>query len=583
MEKTVKEKNLNFAIIITLFFLVCLLFLTVKQIRQSQEIRSRAAVEGISPKKGIAGGATLQTLSEVKSSWFYNWAYIPVYKTGSPYNNWDPEVWKHFVPLFYGKGYTATASRMAEICSKTSYCNKGNYYLVGNEPENLEQDGTRGSANLVRDAAKFQGEVAKRIFVKDPTAKLIILGLGYKDDIFIQNFISEWKNLWQGTEIGNLPEIIKGWHFHTYGTWCPTTDQLPRDFINVVNKKMTEVFGKVVSNQEVWITEMGGYGGTGFDRLMTCLVNAYENSSIVTRYAWFYHGCNSQVHSFCPLPWTSYNLFYPAGNGFTITQVGKKWQTMAVGPRYLTLTPTPSVTTVPSPIPTGSTSTGTPTPLITPTLTLTPIVTLSPTPGQPTVTQVPPTPTISSNTPVLNLKINFFGVFSQPANTDNLNYQDQTVKITIKTPEPNSNTVYEKNITFKATTQGDKFTYENTEEKIFSNIPPGTYNLFIKGPKHLQKKLGQTTLSAGQQTIDLSTLENSLLGGDLPLPQNGDFNNLIQDGKVNSLDYGFLVNNFNRTETNYLKVGDLNLDGIINAGDTAILAATLAEKIDEEP
>lgn len=366
----------------------------------------------ISPKKGVGGPATLTTLAQVKASWFYNWSYQPTYKDLT--QNWDPAVWQKFVPLFYGKSFGSAGTYINDICNRTSlgYCNKGNYYLIGNEPDVESQDKTPGTTNAPYDAAIRQGMVIKAIRAKDPTAKFIIFGLSNGlDTVFIQNFIIEWKNYWQTNDptIADLSTIIRGWHFHNYENYdiCPLNDDLPRSFVNKVNQQMLSSFGKVVPNQEIWITEMGSLSTPNpndtstagrlnrqkFLNRMSCLTNVYENSPLVTRYAWFYHGCDpaSTTWTGCPTyKCTSFNLFYVQN----CSSAGGPLEISDLGIKYATLPAVVSPTSAPvSPIPS---------PTVTPTLTLS--LTLTPTPTVTTIPNVSLTPTTTVPPNVCPLK-----------------------------------------------------------------------------------------------------------------------------------------------------------------------------------
>lgn len=201
------------------------------------------------------------------------------------------------------------------------------------------------------------------------------------------------------------------------------------------------------------------------------------------------------------------------------------------------------------------------------------------TPISPTVTPSGPTPT----GPILKVDVNFFGVQSEPDNPDSLDYKNQKVKVKVKNQgvEGIEPVLFEKEINVTAHYfDNGTFAYVTDENNLLSvPLPSGIYDVFIKGPKHLQRMFKKQYLGLEVNDVGGAT---TLAGGDLPLPVDDDFNNLVQDGKVNALDYSFLVNHFNSTETNYLKVGDLNLDGVINTGDTAVLANTLGEKLDED-
>ena len=342
-----RKRNLLLAFLAILIFAAVIIPLTIKLVKQRILTQKKAAEVQISSKKGVGGGATLEMLSELNTSWFYNWGYTPGYSQKSGLNNWDSEIWKHFVPMLTTWSSQDTSkidSQIGEICSK-GYCNKGNYYLIGNEPDVSGQGLVPGTTDPVADAVQIQGEITQKILDKDPTAKLIILGLASpsKTD-FVANFIQKWKEKWSGTKIANLAEVIKGWHFHTYTFYnyygvCPTDDSLPRDFKNFVDNKMTAVFGKTIPGQEIWVTEMGSLGHdnlpdpnnkTERDKYlnrMSCLIKVYEVSPVVNRYAWYYLGCGDNFHNYCKDPNSRFNLYSysPQTNSFSITDLGQKY------------------------------------------------------------------------------------------------------------------------------------------------------------------------------------------------------------------------------------------------------------------
>ena len=82
------------------------------------------------------------------------------------------------------------------------------------------------------------------------------------------------------------------------------------------------------------------------------------------------------------------------------------------------------------------------------------------------------------------------------------------------------------------------------------NIDPGTYDIYLKGWAHLQKKFGGVTLNSGKNMIDWTAFP--LLAGDA----NGD--NLI-----NIQDFGVLVRDYLKTES----PADFNLDSMVNIQD----------------
>lgn len=269
-------------------------------------------------KKGIGGPATIRTLNGLKVGWFYNWHWNPAYDVNY-YDRWNGEIWDKFVPLFspwQNMDTSFASSAINEICSKTSYCNKGGYYLIGNEPDHPGIGEQERMGGTIEEAAEISvrrhGEIIKRILAKDPTARFIMVGFYQRDDVFIDRYISYWKQYWvNDSVIAVLPSIIKGWQIHNYGSYkeVPSDDSYIRGALAFIDSKMVNVFGKKVNKQEVWVTEMGTLGKyvpnpntqpvefEKFKERMKGLVKVYDNSDIVTRYAWFYHGCIDAIVS----------------------------------------------------------------------------------------------------------------------------------------------------------------------------------------------------------------------------------------------------------------------------------------------
>ena len=125
----------------------------------------------------------------------------------------------------------------------------------------------------------------------------------------------------------------------------------------------------------------------------------------------------------------------------------------------------------------------------------------------------------------------------------------------------------------------------------FPDLQAGTYTLFIKGPRHVQKKICDTApndqgaigryfcragsagvaLTMGANNLDFSNIW--LLSGDLPLPGEG------QDGIIDSKDISYIRNNLGvKTDM----VCDINLDGICGGDDYTLLYKSLEVKYDEE-
>lgn len=483
---------------------------------------SQVSAQQISPKKGVAGGAILQTLTDTKTSWFYNWGYVPGYKTTSGFDNWDAKIWQKFIPFFSGKAYLDVDAQMTEICAKTDYCNRGNYYLVGNEPDIADEDLVAGSINPALDAAVFQGEVAKRIKSKDSSAKVIILGLSSKKEDFIRQFISEWEKHWRGTNIADLSTIVQGWHFHAYGDYreCPASDALPRDFLRIVNDQMQKTFGRLIPNQELWITEMGSldYIPAPYDALRTadrnsfknrmrCLTNVYENSPVVTRYAWFYFGCNPSIHDYqdCNSKrFSPYNLFFPPNDAycrdpFCITDLGQVYSTL----------------------PSSISPTSTPAPKATLTFTI----------KFPEVSR--------NNTPNKNVSL-YLGNSPTGYTTVISNLNDGTGK------------------------------YRGT----IDNIPSGIYNIFIKAESRLRKLVqNNVNLLRGTNQYDWSAI--TLTAGDV----NND--NVIMRNDITGIISEWKQSNTPVTSAN--RQYDLNLDGVISLCDiTTIISNWTTSEVNGE-
>ena len=120
------------------------------------------------------------------------------------------------------------------------------------------------------------------------------------------------------------------------------------------------------------------------------------------------------------------------------------------------------------------------------------------------------------------------------------------------------------------------------------NAPAGGgYKVLVKGPKHIQKRIcvsnpsetyggtyrcsdqGFITLQSGQNNLDFSKILQ--LVGDLP----------NQDGVIDSYDIAYLRTSLGSGDPQVLSTADLNLDGIVDTQDYALLIASLTIKYDE--
>ena len=213
-----------------------------------------------------------------------------------------------------------------------------------------------------------------------------------------------------------------------------------------------------------------------------------------------------------------------------------------------------------------------------PTNTVTPTPTVTTTPG-PTATPGPSATSMPNGSVGLTFKLKFQGILSQPKTE----YNSMEVKIKLGKPDGVAQTEY-KTATFSADILG---IWTNSTPITFENMPVGTgYKVYIKGPKHLQKKIcdvnptetasgtyrcenGRIALANGANTLDFSKVYQ--LVGDIP----------VQNGIVDSYDISLIRNNLGKTDADLLKVADLNLDGRIDSQDYSLLIAALSTRFDE--
>lgn len=230
-----------------------------------------------------------------------------------------------------------------------------------------------------------------------------------------------------------------------------------------------------------------------------------------------------------------------------------------VSPRVST---TPPANQTPSPVQ-GITST------VSPTVTPQPTVTATPT--------VNPTPQPANTT--LNLKLRFQGILTNPQQV----YNRMNVRIALKNMKNGQNTEFQ-SIVFQSDSNGVWL-----GKAIFSVIPNTQYAVYIKGPKHIQKRLcvvSPTESSSGIYRCRITDTGITLQAGENDL----NFSNIVmivgdlpeQDGIVNSYDLARVRNNLGSTNAEALAVADLNLDGAVNARDFSLILAALSFRTDDE-
>jgi hypothetical protein len=215
-------------------------------------------------------------------------------------------------------------------------------------------------------------------------------------------------------------------------------------------------------------------------------------------------------------------------------------------------TPTSAGGTAPSATPTSSGGTA---PTATPTDSTRP----TPTNMLPFTTATP-TPIIVPDGNRLTISVKFQGIFTQKP--------DQVVKVTLTNTTPTTDPITDpitdpvtdgivpasadiiRDVSLSANSQG---VYTGSTD----NIPPGTYHIYIKGPRHLQKKFENIAINLGVNTYNWSNDSRFLLlAGDI----------LGNDNFVNALDLGKIIEDyFPNTPAN--SIADLNLDGTVNSID----------------
>ena len=186
------------------------------------------------------------------------------------------------------------------------------------------------------------------------------------------------------------------------------------------------------------------------------------------------------------------------------------------------------------------------------------------------------TPGGTSGNATLNLKVKFQGISSKPADA----YNKMAVRIKLLNESTNAATDY-KSADFVA---DDKGIWSGSVK--FDVLAGNNYTVYVKGPKHIQKKVcdktptetaggtyrcdtGKIALTAGANALDFSGI--IMLAGDLP----------VQDGAVTSYDTSLVRNNLGKTDADSLAKSDVNLDGRIDTQDYSLIIAALSVRADE--
>ncbi len=193
-----------------------------------------------------------------------------------------------------------------------------------------------------------------------------------------------------------------------------------------------------------------------------------------------------------------------------------------------------------------------------------------------------PTPTPGKPADMnIKLKLKLQGVAKKPAKTNEI-----TVQVKLGGGGLDKATGYQ---TAKLTVD-DAGIWSGTAP--FKGVPTGGgYRLYVKGPKHIQKKIcdnaptestqgtyrcsdGKIVLAAGDNAVDLSKI--IMLAGDLPQADGK------QNGIIDAYDTTFIRQNLGSSVAGKTNIGDLNYDGIIDSQDYSIVLQSLSIKYDEE-
>lgn len=272
-------------------------------------------------------------------------------------------------------------------------------------------------------------------------------------------------------------------------------------------------------------------------------------------------------------------------------------------PRPTGVTTTPIVSITPRVSITGSVTPGVTTRPVTPGISLTPGIsaTVFPSPvvritASPTgfpipsilVTQIISQPPIPTSPPPdgdisVIIRLKFQGV--QQANNANMRIP---VKITVAggvLPRPISKT-----IDFQPDTGFRNGVWVGTLDMSVNAPPAGgaypSYKMFIKGPKHLQKRICWNypeetfpgTYRCGDEAFIYLDQEFNEVDLTRIIQLVGD---LDQDGVVTSADISRIANNLGSTDPAVVAKADVNFDGVVNALDYSLLIASLSVKYDE--
>ncbi|MFH1289360.1 MAG: hypothetical protein ABIH88_01425, partial [Patescibacteria group bacterium] len=108
---------------------------------------------------------------------------------------------------------------------------------------------------------------------------------------------------------------------------------------------------------------------------------------------------------------------------------------------------------------------------------------------------------------------------------------------------------------------------------ITDSIAPETYNIYVKGWAHLQKKFENITIVQGENNIDLTN--QPILSGNAINPE--EYTEGPNPGIINIADFSILARDYGQSGS----IADFNNSGLVDIVDFSILASNYLKTGDE--
>lgn len=224
----------------------------------------------------------------------------------------------------------------------------------------------------------------------------------------------------------------------------------------------------------------------------------------------------------------------------------------------------------------NSTVVPTPTPTLQPGLSPTNAISTTPTPKPTIPVYTPtPTPTLGPNDTRINMKVKFQGITEKP--------KDPSIYLLAKIKLYKGNSAVLSSDLTLFPEFGELFNGAVLSPQLSAG---SDYSLFIKGAKHLQRKIcNKTPIETSPSAYKCTTGSFPLTLGENYLDLSGIYQfagDLNQDGIVDSADTSLVRNNLGKKELAVLIIADLNLDGIVDSQDYSLVLAALRIRFDDE-